>query len=240
VDNTSQKLSEIIDKSKQLKKGMMNRLFARGIGHGRFNGTEIGVIPNDWRMSRLGEVCEVVGGGTPSTKKREFWDGDIPWATPTDITSLASNTIDKTEKEITQEGLTQSAAKLMPVGSILLTTRATIGECAINVVPMATNQCFINLICKNASNWFIFHYLRHIKGEMIRLASGSTLKEISKQSIRTLSVPIPSLKEQEKVAEILNSIDAEIEHAILYQENLGGLKHVLMRVLLTGKVRVKV
>ncbi|MCK4431719.1 MAG: restriction endonuclease subunit S [Candidatus Aminicenantes bacterium] len=196
--------------------------------------TDIGEIPVDWEVARIGDTCEVVGGSTPLTTTKEFWDGDIPWAIPTDITKLKGNIISITEKIITERGLSNCAARLLPVGSILLTSRATIGECAINSKSMATNQGFASLICKDkVYNWFIFYRIKYMRKEIERLGSGSTFNEVSKKSIRELKIPIPPLSEQKKIAEILTSMDEAIEKKQEIIEKTKMLKKGLMQELLT-------
>ena len=200
----------------------------------KFKKTEIGQIPVDWEVVRIGDTCEVVGGSTPFTTTKEFWDGDIPWAIPTDITKLKGNIISITEKTITERGLSNCAARLLPVGSVLLTSRATIGECAINSKPMATNQGFASLICKDkVFNWFIFYRIKYMRKEIERLGCGSTFNEVSKKSIRELKIPIPPLSEQKKIAEILTSMDETVDKK---QEIIGKkkmLKKGLVQELLT-------
>jgi type I restriction enzyme, S subunit len=102
-------------------------------------------IPEDWEFKRISEIGEIIGGGTPDSRIKEYWGGDIPWAVPTDITDLKGTFIEKTERLITQKGLKNSSARLLPKGTVLITSRATIGSCAINTVPMATNQGFQSL-----------------------------------------------------------------------------------------------
>ena len=199
----------------------------------KFKKTEVGEIPVDWEVARIGDTCEVVGGSTPLTTTKEFWDGDIPWAIPTDITKLKGNIISITEKIITERGLSNCAARLLPVGSILLTSRATIGECAINSKPMATNQGFASLICKDkVYNWFIFYRIKYMRKEIERLGNGSTFNEVSKKSIRELKIPIPPLSEQKKIAEILTSMDEAIEKKQEIIEKTKMLKKGLMQELL--------
>jgi type I restriction enzyme S subunit len=240
VDEAIDKWSDFVDKTKILKKGLMQQLLTSGIGHSKFETTELGRIPIDWEVVKIGDICEVIGGSTPSTKKKEYWDGGIPWATPTDITNLKGNVITETEKTITRLGLTHSAAKLLPEGSILLTSRATIGECAINSVPMATNKGFASLDCKDSvHNWFIYYYISLVKDELQRLAGGSTFREVSKRSIKAIRIPLPPLPEQKRIAEILSAVDERIDSALAYKEKLEALKKGLMQALLSGKVRVK-
>ncbi|GAI20755.1 unnamed protein product, partial [marine sediment metagenome] len=132
VDEAIQKTEEIIQKTQELKKGFMQQLLTRGIGHIEFKQTEIGEIPEEWEVVRLGEITEIIGGGTPSTGDSHYWNGNIPFVIPTDITNLRNNYLERSENYITEEGLKNSSAKLLPVGTVLLTSRATIGFCAIN------------------------------------------------------------------------------------------------------------
>src|SRR3989338_4289730 len=207
----------------------------------KFKKTEAGEIPVEWEVASLGSICEVIGGSTPSTGEKKYWDGEILWATPTDITKLKGNAIASTEKKITEEGLANCAAKVLPVGSILLTSRATIGACAINTKPMATNQGFASLICgDNVYNLYIFYKIISLKDELERLANGSTFKEVSKSSIRMKEVALPPCSEQKKIAEILLTIDSAIEKISQLIEKKKELKKGLMQELLTGKRRVKV
>jgi type I restriction enzyme S subunit len=205
----------------------------------KFKKTEIGEIPVDWEFVRLADYCEVLGGSTPSTKRPEYWNGDIPWAVPTDITKLKGNVIENTEKKITEAGLANSAAKIIPAGSILLTSRATIGECAINLRPMATNQGFANLVCrKNLFNWFLLYRLKFMRKELESFSSGSTFREISKRSLRELRIPLPPISEQELIATILSDIDKIIEKNLRKETSLANIKEGLMERLMSGKIRI--
>lgn len=200
----------------------------------KFKDTPIGKIPVDWEARKLGDVCEVIGGSTPSTAIKEYWDGDILWATPTDITKLEGRTIEETKQKISEKGLKSCAANLLPKGSILMTSRATIGACAINAKPMATNQGFSSLVCsKRAVNWFIYYLVLFFRKELERLGSGSTFKEISKKSVKALYVPLPPLSEQKKIAEILTTVDDAIEETDRIIEKTNELKKGLMQKLLT-------
>lgn len=240
VDEAIEKKKSIIEKTKELKKGLMRELLTRGIGRTKFKKTELGEIPEDWNVVRIKDICEIIGGSTPSTNIKEYWNGDILWAVPTDITKLKDNVILDTEKNISKKGLSNSAAKLLPVGSILLTSRATIGELAINLKPMATNQGFANFICRTEIyNWYLFYRLILIKKELKRLASGSTFKEISKNSIRAIKIPLPPLEEQMTIGDILLSLDEVIKQETKNTEYFKNVKKGIMAVLLTGKIRVK-
>ena len=103
-------------------------------------------LPDGWEVVRLGEVAEVVGGSTPSRSRKEFWEGDVPWVVPSELTNLKGRYLTATKEAITDAGLQSAGLTLIPSGSVLLTTRATIGVTAINAIPVATNQGFQNLI----------------------------------------------------------------------------------------------
>jgi len=199
-----------------------------------YKDTAIGKIPVDWEVVKLGDICDVIGGSTPSTKRKEYWEGEIPFATPTDITSLRDREISDTKQRITPEGLSSCGAHLLPGGSILLTSRATLGACAININPMATNQGFANLICNEKTyNWFIFYKMIALQRKLDRLGSGSTFKEVSKGNIKNLIIALPPPNEQKKIAEILATVDEAIEKTAQIIEKAKELKKGLMQKLLT-------
>ena len=163
----------------------------------------------DWKIKKLGNVCEIIGGGTPETNKSEYWNGEIQWFTPTEI---KSNYVSKSERTITLLGLKNSSAKILPEGTILLTTRATIGEVAIALEECTTNQGFQSLIAKGSyNNIFIFNWIKNIKNELIKRANGSTFPEISKSEIQNIEISIPSAHEQLLIANFFSLIDKKIE-----------------------------
>ena len=198
----------------------------------KFKETPIGKIPVDWEVTQLSDACEVIGGSTPSTTNKEYWNGNILWATPTDITALKGRAIEDTKQKISAKGLSSCSANLLPEGSILMTSRATIGACAINTKPMATNQGFTSLICKGKSyNWFIYYLVAQYHKELERLATGSTIREISKKSVKLIHLPLPPLSEQKKIAEILSNVDDVIEETDRIIEKTNELKKGLMQKL---------
>ena len=181
-------------------------------------------VPEGWVDTTVGRIAKVVGGGTPSTTDARFWDGNIPWATPTDITKLDSRYISDTVTKITEEGLKNSGAVLLPARSVLMTSRATIGACAINTVPMATNQGFASIICNDGVEPEFIYYLFSLRtNEIRRLASGSTFVELAKKEVRKLKVLHPPINEQKKVVVILNSIDSAIART---REVIGQTRRV--------------
>jgi type I restriction enzyme S subunit len=191
-------------------------------------------VPEGWKEYMLGRVCEVVGGGTPERHTAKYWNGDICWASPTEITALRTRYIADTKEKITKLGLENSSAKLHPVGTVLMTSRASIGFAAINTVPMATNQGFQSLRCKEqADNEFIYQWIIGNHPVLERLSSGSTFAEISSTNVRTVPVLLPPLPEQQKIASILTSVDAVIEKTEAQINKLQDLKKGMMQELLT-------
>lgn len=239
VDKQIDQTDALIEKSRDLKKGLTQRLFTKGIGHTEFQDTEIGWIPKGWEVVRLGEVVDIVNGATPSTKIDQYWtNGTVPWATPSDITSNGKY-ISGTYKRISENGLKDSSATLLPPGSILMTSRATIGEKCINTIPMATNQGFKSMICSDRiHNEFLYYSLDMAKAAFVKLASGSTFLEISTKEVIAFKIKLPKKQEQIMIAAILSQTDREIELLTEKKRYLQKEKSALMQKLLTGEIRV--
>ncbi len=197
-------------------------------------------IPEGWSVKKLGELGDIVSGGTPDTENSTFWDGDIYWLTPSEVTKLPTKYVYQTERTITKEGLKNSSAKLLPKNSLIICTRATVGDCCINAVPMSTNQGFKNIILYEGSNIIYLYYLiANNKFQFIRKACGSTFLEISKKDVSNLNFLLPPLPEQEKIAGILSCWDDGIEKLSALIEKKKIQKKALMQQLLTGKHRLK-
>ena len=228
----------LIDNSKQQKKALMQQLLT---GKKRLLDDNGKRFEGEWEESRIGDFGEIYSGGTPSTTKSTYWDGDIDWITPTDITKQDKRYINSSKRRITKEGLKNSSAKLVPAGSLLICTRATIGAMAITSHAMCTNQGFKNIVPNDDYDIeFIYYLLSFNPNQLIRRASGSTFLELSKSEFEAIKFKTPQLKEQQKIAAVLTNADKEIE---LLEQQLADLqqeKKALMQVLLTGKKRVLV
>lgn len=161
-------------------------------------------------MARLGEIATVVGGGTPKTETESYWGGDIAWATPAEINRLSDKFISRTDRTITPAGLASSGARLLPPGSVLLSSRAPIGLVAINRVPMATNQGFKSLIPDptRVDSGYLYWWLKSHTVNLQHLGRGATFKEISKAIVEQIDLPLPPLPEQRRIAAILDEVDA--------------------------------
>ena len=175
---------------------------------------------DEWKKVKIKEIAEVIGGGTPSTEKDCFWNGDIQWFTPSEVGK--SKYVNNSQRTISREGLKNSSAKLLPTGTILLTSRATIGEASILLHPAATNQGFQSLVPKQyMNNEFIYYLINKIEKEMKTKAFGSTFLEISKTNLENINVYTTNNNEQSKIAKFLNLLDKKIE---LQQRKIEVLK----------------
>jgi type I restriction enzyme S subunit len=194
---------------------------------------------NQWRMRALGELGRVVNGGTPASDEAEYWDGDIPWITPSEVSQLKSPLVGTTERKISPLGLKNSSAELLPIGSLIVCTRATVGACCINSVPMATNQGFKSLVPKAGIEIrYVYHAINARQKELIRLANGSTFLEVTKPDFENFQIAVPSLEQQRLIADAL---DAEAMEITLLEQRDGLLqsqKRGLMQKLLTGEWRL--
>ncbi len=172
--------------------------------------TEVGVLPKGWSLSYISDIAEVMGGGTPSTYNNDYWNGQINWFTPTEVNE--PKYYYESERKISTEGLKNCSAKLLPVDSILLTSRAVIGNVGILKIESCTNQGFQSLIPKNnVSNEFVYYLVHTLKPIFLRLASGSTFLEISPQKIKKIQIALPPLPEQKAIAEVLSDTDNLIQ-----------------------------
>jgi type I restriction enzyme S subunit len=197
------------------------------------------VVSADWKEVRLGEIAEIISGGTPSTAIGSYWGGDIPWCTPTDITSCKSNYLFETERKITPAGLAGSAASLLPPGSLLLCTRATVGDVRIASRAIATNQGFKSLVVNSQANSkFVYFVLQTLRQAMIEKSSGSTFLELGKNDLSNIVALMPPLKEQEAIAESLSDADTAIESLDALIAKKRDVKQATMQQLLTGRTRL--
>lgn len=203
--------------------------------------TELGVLPEDWEVVRLGDIGKIVGGGTPSTEDSKYWtqqDG-IVWLTPTEI---KTKYITESQRQITKKGLEESSAKSLPKNTILITTRATIGDVGIAQVECTTNQGFQSLICSVSLNYEYAYYAlqtHQTKKYFMRFACGSTFLELGSKEVRKTKIPLPPLAEQEKIAEILSTWDTQIQNFETLITEKQNLKKGLCQTLLTAKTRLK-
>ena len=169
---------------------------------------------NDWKKVKLSELGTIVGGGTPSTKKEEYYGGDIPWITPKDLANFGERYIEHGNRNITLAGLGNSSAKILPAGSILFSSRAPIGYIAIAANNVSTNQGFKSIIPNSdVDSLFLYYLLKFNKDKIENMGSGTTFKEVSASIMKSIEVFIPTeIVEQRKISAILGAIDDKIEN----------------------------
>lgn len=215
-------LEKLITKKRNIKRGAMQKLLQP---------------KEEWEVKKLGEIAEVIGGGTPSSFVSSYWNGNINWFTPTEIGE--SKYTFESKRKITKEGFLNCSCKMLPIGSVLLTTRAGIGDLSILLNEGCTNQGFQSLIAKDGyCNEYLYYLMQTLKAELIQNASGSTFLEISPNKIKQIEVFIPQIEEQTHIATILSDIDAEIRALETKLEKYRKIKLGMMQNLLTGKIRL--
>lgn len=195
--------------------------------------------PEGWEVSTIGDEVRVVGGSTPSTKEPGFWDGGINWATPKDLSTLAAPVLIETSRSITAAGLRKISSGLLPVGSLLLSSRAPIGYLAIAEVPVAINQGFISMICdKRLSNVFAWLWTLENMEAILAKANGSTFQEISKGNFR----PLPVVVATDPVLHAFDAITKPLYERIAKNEResrtLAQTRDLLLPRLMSGELRV--
>ena len=204
-----------------------------------YKDSPLGIIPQEWEVNPLNYFGDIYSGGTPDTKVPEYWNGDIAWCTPSDVTKLTTRYIESTEVKITKKGLKASSAILLPPRSIVVCTRATIGNAAICNLEIATNQGFKNIIPnKGIVPEWLYYIIMLSKPRLIRLGCGSTFLEVSKKDFSQFKIITPPLEEQRKIAEVLGVWDDASGKQAQLVEKLEQRKHGLMQRLLSGRQRL--
>ncbi|WP_419648258.1 restriction endonuclease subunit S, partial [Thiolapillus sp.] len=217
---------------KQHKKGLMQQLFpAEGETTPRLRFPEFREA-GAWEVKRLGEVFDITGGGTPSRKNPDFWKGDIPWVSSSDISADSIKEI-SIKKFITPEAIKKSATKLIPKNSILLVSRVGVGKLAITRKPICTSQDFTNLTHHQYNVLFLAYYLRSISHVFESFNQGMAIKGFTKENVESLSLALPDVKsdEQQKIAHCLSSLDEVIGLESHKLDALKNLKKGLMQQL---------
>ena len=175
-----------------------------------------------WEQRKLGDLAEIVGGGTPSTSKDEYWDGEIDWYAPAEIANQIY--VESSERKITSEGLNNSSAKMLPFGTVLFTSRAGIGKMAILRKEACTNQGFQSIVphVNELDSYFIFSRSEELKRYGETVGAGSTFVEVSGKQMSAMPLMMPpTIDEQRKIGEYFSRLDNLIT---LHQRELDTLK----------------
>ena len=220
IDERIEVQNAIIKEREAPKAALLRRLFDRTLRFPEFT--------DEWKKVKLGEVAEIIGGGTPSTTTTNYLEGEIVWFNPSEIGK--KKYVSNSNRTISFQGLSNSGARLLPKGTVLLTTRATIGEIAIANVECTTNQGFQSVVTGHeANNEYVYYFLSTQKVYLLRHSSGSTFLETPSSVIRNLPLRLPSLPEQKKIAALLSAIDERLDVERAYAEQLKLQKAYLLR-----------
>ncbi len=240
-DNLIENNNRRIRLLEQMAENLYKEWFVRFRFPGHENAEFENGLPKGWRIERIGDICDTLGGGTPSTTKPEYWNGEIKWVTPTDITSKSSLPLLNIEGRITEEGLKNSSAKLLPPYTILMTSRASIGYFGLAPFPVCTNQGFISII-PNQQNMrmYILYNLITRKDEIIMNANGSTFLEISKGRFRKMKMVVPDDNTLEAFENITGDLFIQVIKIEKQSELLSRQRDLLLPRLMSGKLEVKV
>jgi len=206
-----------------------------------FVDSELGMIPKGWEVSTIGESVKAVGGSTPSTKNPDFWNGGtICWTTPKDLSSLQDPVLLDTERKITEKGLFQITSGLLPIKTLLLSSRAPIGYLAITEIPVAINQGYIAMICnQKLSTHYVKHWVSYNMNTIIGRANGTTFLEISKSNFRPIEILIPNSQVLEVFTTQLEILYQKVVNNLHKNRTLTNIRDTLLPKLISGEIRVK-
>jgi type I restriction enzyme S subunit len=249
VQSAKEKTEDVLKAAKELKKSLMKHLFTYGpvpaaeAGNVPLKETEIGLMPEEWEVVRLGEIADkFLGGGTPSTQKKEYWGGDIEWTTSKRLDNNNGIYLWNGEKKITKIGLENSSTHLIPKDNLIIGTRVGVGKVAINKVDIAISQDLTGaFIDKNKYNLeFLAYRISNNDVQQIFLGCtrGTTIKGIPRDDLEKIQIGCPPLPVQQKIASILSEIDEKIEAEESVKKALEDLFKTLLHDLMTAKIRV--
>lgn len=240
IDEKLEVIHQQILKTEELKKGLTQRLFTKGIGHTEFKDTQLGKVPKSWEAKRIGEIAKTFAGGTPKRNKPEYFSGGtIPWVKSGEV---SSRFIDSTEEAVTETALKESSARQIPEDSLLIAMYgATAGQVGILKIPACSNQAVLAVVPSQNkfSIPFLYYYLSEATPDLLRMVQGSGQPNLSKRIVDSLLVPLPSKTEQMEIAQILDCISDKCGILSQKKKEYQQLKKVLMQQLLTGAIRVK-
>lgn len=206
---------------------------------GKFVDSELGMIPEGWKVGRLDEIADIVGGSTPSKAKPEYYtQKGIAWLTPKDLSNHPAVYTSRGEIDITEEGYNSTSTKLMPKGTILFTSRAPIGYISIAQNDICTNQGFKSLVPKKAGTCFLYCFLKYVTPVIENKSTGSTFKEASGSLMKSLQVIMPEQKVFEDFETIVSPLFARIESLEKENSRLSTLRDTLLPRLMSGELEV--
>ncbi|WP_149981906.1 restriction endonuclease subunit S [Pseudoalteromonas rhizosphaerae] len=202
--------------------------------------SELGEIPDGWVWSEIGNEVDVVGGGTPSTKNADFWDGgDIFWTTPKDMSNLTDKILLETDRKITSAGLKKISSGLLPVNTVLMSSRAPVGYLAITKVPLAINQGYIAMKCEaTLTPEYVVQWAESVMDEVKQRASGTTFAEISKKNFKIIAVIVPEDKVLAEFTSVVSSLYEKVTETLIETKSLTAIRDTLLPRLLSGELSI--
>ena len=203
--------------------------------------SELGVIPEGWRVRPIGEVVNVLGGGTPSTKEPRYWTaGEHSFCTPRDMASLTSPVLLETDRHLTDEGIAKVSSGMLPVGTVLLSSRAPIGYLAISETPVSVNQGIIAMVCDGLlPNLYVLLWAQANMEVIEANANGSTFQEISKKNFRPIPALIPSRSVLDRFVKLVRPLHERAAMNLRESRTLAALRDTLLPKLISGELRLK-
>lgn len=203
--------------------------------------SELGEVPEGWEVSIIGDEVNVVGGGTPSTKIPDFWEGgEIHWTTPKDLSNLTDKVLLTTDRKITESGLKKVSSGLLPVNTVLMSSRAPVGYLALAKVPVAVNQGYIAMVCdRRLSPEFVIQWCNSVMNDIKQRSSGTTFAEISKKNFKIIPVLVPTKEIQQSYSELVSGLYDKITKIVIECNTLIDIRDSLLPKLLSGEVTIQ-
>lgn len=200
-------------------------------------------LPEGWKVLPMSSIAEIVGGSTPKTSVPEYWGGDIPWITPNDLSGYSNKYIDRGERSITAAGYESCSTRMVPLGTVLFTSRAPIGYVAIASAPMSTNQGFKSFVpSERVSSDYLYWYLKHATPMISEMASGTTFPEISGKVAKSIPVVVAPEHEQQRIVEAIEEqfsrLDAGVESLQRANSRLAKLRATILNWAVEGRLSV--
>ncbi len=201
--------------------------------------SELGEIPEGWEWSSVGEEVSIFGGGTPSTANPEFWNGEYAWVTPKDLSGAPAKVLVGSERKITQAGVKKISSGQLPIGTVLLSSRAPIGYLSLAMIPVSINQGFIAMVCdKRLPNTYVLQWAIENLDAIKQRGSGTTFAEISKTNFRPMAVLVPDEHVLKAFHQHAIPLYEQITEKVRESETLGAVRDTLLPKLLSGELRV--
>ncbi|MHB1084043.1 MAG: restriction endonuclease subunit S [Thiobacillus sp.] len=199
--------------------------------------SELGEIPEGWEWSSVGEEVSILGGGTPSTANPEFWNGEYAWVTPKDLSGASAKVLIGSKRKITQAGVKKISSGQLPIGTVLLSSRAPIGYLSLAMIPVSINQGFIAMVCdKRLPNTYVLQWAIENLDAIKQRGSGTTFAEISKANFRPMAVLVPGEHVLKAFHQYAMPLYEQITAKVRESETLGVVRDALLPKLLSGKL----